>query len=681
MRATIAITLLGIAASAGAQRAVESDKPSVVHPDVYFVDEAGTDVLTSGKPVSCATTCGLCHDTDFISSHSYHASVGLNEMFEPGSVPNRRPWDISPGLFGRWEPLLYRYLTPRKSDPPDLGTPGWVLALGFRHAGGGPAVLSREGELLTKLAPDASDPETYVLDDSTGTAVAWSWRRSGTVEFNCFICHIPYPNNQGRIDALRSGRFEWASTATLVGTGLVEKDGDGWGWVQEGFDADGVPRGDLFSVVRPSSRHCGECHGMVHSGEDPVTARYGGASLWTTETQGLIFSPQLLLRSGMNLKDKSKLGTPWDVHAEWLLECTDCHFCLNDPAFAFKTTPSGEKLSFDGRKLSDEDFMTTPDHDFAKGRSAQGTVADSLDGTMRTCDGCHNIESSHRWLPYRGRHMDRLLCEACHVPMVRAPARRATDWTVLTEDLGPRVEYRGVEGDVHDPAALVDGYTPVLLPRELAAGSSMRLAPHNLVSSWYWIYDDPPLPVRLYDLERAYFEDGRYHRAVLSALDTDGNGEIETSELVLDTANKVEAVRGRLASLGLKNPRISGEIQPYSLSHGITRGRWIRRDCATCHSGPSVITKPFVLASAVPGAVIPTPVGDANVLMNGALSIGEAGLSYTPVTRKSGYYILGHDRWMFIDKTGAVVYAIALLAVMAHGTLRFVAWRRRRSRS
>jgi hypothetical protein len=676
-----AILVFAVTSSAGAQGAAESDKPSPAHPDVYFVDANSNDVLSSGGPVSCTATCGLCHDTDFISSHSYHASVGLDEMFDPGSVPNRRPWDISPGIFGRWEPLIYRYLTPRKTDLPDLGTPGWVLALGFRHTGGGPAVLSRSGGPLTGLAPDAEDPETYVLDDSTGAARAWSWGESGTVEFNCFLCHIPNPDNKARIDALRAGRFKWASTATLEGTGLVARDGDGWTWTREAFDEDGVPSGDLFRVVGPSSRHCGQCHGMVRSGDDPVVARYGDASAWTTETQGLIFSPQLLLRSGMNIVDKRSLGTPWDVHAEWLLECTDCHFCLNDPAFASKASSSDEESHSGGGKVSADDFLTTPDHDFAKGRSAQGTVADSLDGTMRTCDGCHNVESSHGWLPYRGRHMDRLLCETCHVPMVRAPARRATDWTVLTKERGPRVEYRGVDGDVGDPAALVEGYKPALLPREPAAGGSVRLAPHNLISSWFWIYGAPPVPVRLYDLERAYFEDGEYRPEILAALDADGSGDVETPELVLDTADKVAAVRGRLVSLGLSDPRISGEIQPYSLSHGVTRGRWITRNCPTCHSRPSAATRRFVLASVIPGDVIPTPVGDASVLMNGRYSIGEEGLTYTPVTRESGFYILGHDRWKFIDRTGAAVYTIALLAVIVHGSLRFLAWRRRRASS
>jgi hypothetical protein len=369
------------------------------------------------------------------------------------------------------------------------------------------------------------------------------------------------------------------------------------------------------------------------------------------------------------------------VHAEWLLKCTDCHFCLNDPAFAAKVTPSGERLSFDGRKLNIDEFLTTPDHNFAKGRSAQGTVAARLDGTMRRCDGCHDVQSIHGWLPYRGRHMDRLLCETCHVPMVRAPARRATDWTVLTLERKPRVEYRGVQGDVNDPTALVVGYRPAVLPRKPAAGASVRLAPHNLITSWFWIYGDPPVPVRLYDLERAYFENGKYHRAVLSALDSNGDGDIDASELVLDTADKVAAIRARLVALGLKDPRISGEIQPYSISHGVTRGRWITRKCSTCHSRPSILTQPFVLASSVPGGVVPTPVGDANVLMNGRLAIDEAGLSYTPVTRESGYYILGHDRWMSIDKTGAVVYCLALLGALIHGSLRFVAWRRRRSRS
>ena len=101
-----------------------------------------------------------------------------------------------------------------------------MKSFGDRHVGGGPALYARDGQPLTDLPADASNPETAVLDPVTGKATAWDWAASGGVEMNCFLCHLPDPNNDARIAALQSGEFRWANTATLVGTGLVESTGD-----------------------------------------------------------------------------------------------------------------------------------------------------------------------------------------------------------------------------------------------------------------------------------------------------------------------------------------------------------------------------------------------------------------------------------------------------------------------
>ncbi|MGD8584942.1 MAG: hypothetical protein PVJ75_06295, partial [Chloroflexota bacterium] len=80
------------------------------HPTFPLLDQAGENVLDSGEPVSTIQTCGACHDTEFIEEHSFHADVGLSEMTAPGDSGSGRAWDTSPGLFGRWNPLIGRYL-------------------------------------------------------------------------------------------------------------------------------------------------------------------------------------------------------------------------------------------------------------------------------------------------------------------------------------------------------------------------------------------------------------------------------------------------------------------------------------------------------------------------------------------------------------------------------------------
>jgi hypothetical protein len=99
---------------------------------------------------------------NFIASHSFHSDLGLSSMTAPGQVANGRAWDTSNGLFGKWDPITYRYLTPAGDERLDMSTADWLMTLGARVVGGGPATTSRNGESLTTLAPDAASPETNI---------------------------------------------------------------------------------------------------------------------------------------------------------------------------------------------------------------------------------------------------------------------------------------------------------------------------------------------------------------------------------------------------------------------------------------------------------------------------------------------------------------------------------------
>ena len=161
---------------------------SLMHPQFRFLDVDGKHVLETGGPVSTMKTCGNCHDTDYIASHSFHTDVGLQNFGPPGQTASGRPWDTSPGLFGRWNPLIYRYLSPEGDEQIDLGTAAWIQLMGARHIGGGPAFASRDGgPLSTLVTGDTFDPETYVADPETGEVTPWDWNRSGGVEMNCFL--------------------------------------------------------------------------------------------------------------------------------------------------------------------------------------------------------------------------------------------------------------------------------------------------------------------------------------------------------------------------------------------------------------------------------------------------------------------------------------------------------------
>ena len=55
----------------------------------------GQNVLDSGQPVSTMKTCGQCHDTDFIASHSFHTDLGLSSISATAGQHARRR---SPGI-------------------------------------------------------------------------------------------------------------------------------------------------------------------------------------------------------------------------------------------------------------------------------------------------------------------------------------------------------------------------------------------------------------------------------------------------------------------------------------------------------------------------------------------------------------------------------------------------------
>ena len=206
-------------------------------------------------------TCGQCHDTAFIASHSFHADLGLSSFGEANSKPvasTAHPWDQSNGLFGKWNPLTYRYLSAAGDERLDLGTSDWIRTFGDRIVGGGPAVQSRTGQALPEGDPN---PE------------GWDWQQSGVAEMDCFLCHFSNPNNDARVQALQDGKFQWANTATLVGTGLVESAGGAYTWNRAAFTEDGLLLPESITIHDPTNENCAQCHGVVHTTQEPLDPR------------------------------------------------------------------------------------------------------------------------------------------------------------------------------------------------------------------------------------------------------------------------------------------------------------------------------------------------------------------------------------------------------------------------
>ncbi|HGY92782.1 MAG TPA: hypothetical protein ENK43_16565 [Planctomycetes bacterium] len=601
----------------------------LAHPDIPLLNAQGESVLTRNAPLSLKESCNGCHDTAYIASHSYHVSLG---------TPEERA--------ARFDPLTLDTFRPGRGTAAELAT--WLRTRGARHVGGGFA---------------ASPPKDGTFD----------FAAAGATEMNCLLCHLPRPDDEARRRELAAGRFAWVSTATLGKTPVVTRKGEDWSWNREVFDEKGQVKGELLGLRTPRASNCAICHGFVPPKRNEPFFLRPGASHPETETTGSIFAADRIRESGMNVAGKDDLRRPWDVHAERLLECSDCHGSLNDPAYDAELPPTEPKhLAVEPRRLDLREFLRTPSHDFAKGHVSQSQVARRLDGSMRRCEDCHAAEKTHAFLPYRDRHFTSMQCEACHIPKEYAPTRQQTDWTLLGPDGDALVVYRGVSGDPSDPRTLVRGYTPTLLPRKELDGTR-RLTPQNLMSTFFWVDGAHGEKVSRDVLARAIFggTEGTYRPALVEALDTNGDGRLEGRELRLDTAKKTAVMAGLLENEGVKNPMIRGEILPYGVHHGVAPARFATKDCNGCHGVESRVGREFQIAAYLPGGVTPHLPEDALVTLPGRLApTSDGALVFQPDPTAAGLRVLGFGTDRLVDRIGQWAVILVLVGVFFHGGIR-----------
>ncbi|NOT05948.1 MAG: hypothetical protein HOP27_15240 [Anaerolineales bacterium] len=665
----ILVLAFGIGTVLASPEPAPEQQTSPLHPNFALLDADGVNVLESNNAVSTMQTCGQCHDTEFISSHAFHSDLGLSDY-----AASKETWDSSTGTFGQWNPLTYRFLSQNGDERLDLSTAEWLMLNGERIVGGGPATTSRDGNPLADVKTSKENPETSTLDKD-GNVATWDWDKSGTMEMNCFLCHLESPNISARADAIHAGEFGNVNTATLFGLQIVESSADGWVWNAEAFTEAGELKSETIGIQDPTNSNCATCHGEVHPETDePLTLTACDLDYPQTATTGQVVASQRINESGVNLTNKAELDRSWDIHAERQLQCTDCHYALNNPSHVSEAQSNNpEHLIHDPRSLEIGEYLQKPDHNFARGESAQFNANPEYKGTMRRCENCHDANIGHAdWLPYIETHMDAVACETCHIPQMYAPAIQTYDWTVLTVD-GKAVEScRGVEGTPNEVTSLVTGYKPVLLNRTNIDGDTL-LAPYNLITSFYWVYDDVngnKRPVRLVDLETAFLDNGNYTSDIVTVFDSNNDGKLIDTELVIDSSAKEEAIKAKLTALGLNNARIEGMVQPYSINHNVSRGTDAINDCKACHNDESRMTQSIKLADNAP--VMPIFDADNNVNGSGEIVTGEDGaLYYQPMPAKDNMYVFGSSRVNWIDWFGALAFAGSLLGVIGHGTLRF----------
>ena len=677
------ITIVGflvLALAIGFGTALASPEPapeqqaSTLHPNFILLDAGGVNVLESSKAVSTMQTCGQCHDTEFIESHAFHADLGLSDYKETKEL------NSSNGLFGEWDPLTYRYLSQSDDERLDLSTAEWLMLNGERVVGGGPATTSRNDAPLADVKISKENPETSILVD--GAASTWNWEKSGTMEMNCFLCHLESPNTEARAESIHAGEFGNANTATLIGLNIVNESSEGWIWNTEAFNENGELKSEIIGIQDPTNSNCATCHGEVHpETEEPLTINACDLNYLQTATTGQVIAAQKINESGVNLSDKDALNRSWDIHAERQLQCVDCHFARNNPAHALETQGANpDHLVYDPRKLDINEYLERPDHNFARGVSAQFNVAPEFKSTMRRCESCHDTNKSHAgWLPYNDRHMQVIACEACHIPKMYAPAFSTMDWTVVRLDGSARSECRGIEG-TDTPTDLVTGFQPVLMQRTDIEDGKILFAPYNLITSFFWVYEDVNgnlRPIRKADLKAVYLDNGNYSADILSAFDANSDGKLSDEELVLDTEAKQNLIADKLEALGLDKVRINGQVQPYSINHNVVDSKSATRDCATCHNADSRVTTPILLADSAPIGVTPEFVSGVNVTTTGSIVNENSALYYSPVNENDKTYIFGHNHISWIDWFGVLLFIGTVAGVAVHGTIRYIVARRR----
>jgi len=409
-------------------------------------------------------------------------------------------------------------------------------------------------------------------------------------ESNCLLCHLKGANEGARRAALAAGQAKWAVTATLAGTGSVEAGDEGYAYVEDAFDSGEVS----LALGAPSEESCGACHGKVDNGAAPLTLDLGGVDA-VTERTGQVFSPQKIRLSGLNLQDKGALRRSWDIHAERLVTCADCHYAGEGP-----------------ERFAD----VTPDHPHEA-------------GARRDCQSCHATADTHTWLEDKDAHFAALSCEACHVSTMYAPAQELVDRTVLGAGGRALVTRRGHE--VIDGEDFLTGWQPTLLPRKRDG----KLAPFNLVTTSEWVAGASWADIPDATLKRAWFDGDAVRPELLAALDADKDGALTDAELHLDTPAKQDAVRAALVAAGVNEPRLIARVQAHALHHNVGSGDWAIRECTSCHLdavfGTRSAPAPVALAPRLPAGVTPTldPRGEAR-LEGAVLRDASGAFRFTP---------------------------------------------------
>ena len=432
-----------------------------VHGDVTLKNEQGDPIrpgLNQSEPYSPRRTCGGCHGYSVITS-GYHFQQGFDQVSDRYDA--RKPWVLSPGMYGKWSPFTAAGRLARKANAGsrdiDLSTYDWIgagklsprhkaayPACGWCHPGGGPMEYGRKADgradaTMNLAHSEARNPSPFDGDFSSRFTPDGKshFRESGVLEADCLLCHMPGYRFNERNQQISLRNYRWAATAG-AGMGRIE--------------------GAVFTPANPQT---GPDHPQFLQGTWNFSRRPVVSYQWRN---GRLFTPDgrlkgTVVRRGVDSRnclnchlpgDAKNTGTlntaSYDHHARANFQCTDCHPLVGRTA--------RERLQ----------------HQIAKGRSPQVTVRDDLDGVaMKTCTGCHlegryrqtrgslpkaarNPEARHaEKFPSASFHFYLIGCTGCHITAQPARALTVLDMSTGSE-AGLTTEHQQYAASIGDYA-------------------------------------------------------------------------------------------------------------------------------------------------------------------------------------------------------------------------------------
>jgi hypothetical protein len=352
------------------------------HRPIWLFNEQGDRIIPSANaidPYSPKKTCGVCHDYGIVTK-GYHFQQGFDEM--KAVYAPRRPWILSPGMFGNYFPFAGPAQLAAKNNSHirqiDLTTYDWIGGLGKKdakgrdlsrscgacHPGGGPLEYGRgpqgRPDLTVNLINGEKSNRTPLDGDYTSLMTPDGrshFRESGVIEADCLICHGPAYRFEARIEQINRRNYRWAATA---GAGL------------------GSIKGAIFTYSDPTAGPGQPRYldGTWNLAKRPVvTYAWHDRKIFTPEGRlsGAAVSRSVSSRNCLQCHAAAEAtntghihNESFDAHAAQGLRCTDCH------------------------PLTGKTAVERMQHQIAKGRSGTVHVRNDLDGIgMKTCAGCH----------------------------------------------------------------------------------------------------------------------------------------------------------------------------------------------------------------------------------------------------------------------------------------------------